>query len=274
MLRLALAALLLAAAPARATQPTPPPEGGAPRGEDRPWESGTPRAFAAGRLEAGLHGRVLLQLGYGQPHWAWAGIQGAALVTPHTAGVEAAVRGALPFLDLQVALRRTRSFDRPLLAARESHGEAELEGGHARLTVLDADLSGVVPVPGGLAAWELEWVRPLGLAAGAHAFEETWQVAVGPRGAGAFRLGWLAGPFLGRARLGPFAEAVRLFGRDETVVRAGGALLLTLGPHLSLLASGFAPVSGPDRFDAFTATYGTLALRWAFATGDPAPGLP
>jgi hypothetical protein len=173
-----------------------------------------------------------------------------------------------------VALRRTRSFDRPLLAARERHSEAELDGGNARLTVVDAGLSGVIPVPGGLAAWELEWVRPLGLAPGVHAFEETWQVALGPRGAGAVRLGWLAGPFAGRARLGPFAEALRLFGRDETVTRAGGALFLILGRHLSLVAMGLVPVSGPDRFATYTATYGTLALRWAFASGDPAPAFP
>jgi hypothetical protein len=244
------------------------------RGEDRPWEAGEPRLFAAGRLEAGLHGRVILQAGRGRPHWAWAGVQGAALVTAHTAGVEAAVRAALPFLDLQVALRRTRSFDRPLLAARDRHSEAELDGGHARLTVVDADLAGVVPVPLGLAAWEVEWVRPVGLASGVHAFEETWQVALGPAGAAALRLGWLVGPIRGRARLGPFAEAVRLFGRDETVTRAGGALFLALGRHLSLAAMGLVPISGPDRFATYTATYGTLALRYAFATGDRAPGLP
>lgn len=238
------------------------------------WESGEPRAFAAGRLEAGLHGRALLQAGFGRPHWAWAGAQGAAFTTAHTAGVEGAVRAALPFLDLQLALRRTRSFDRPLLAPLAVHREAELRGGHARLTVADADLSGVVPVPGGLAAWELEWVRPLGLAAGVHAFEETWQVAVDRRGAGAFRLGWLLGPFARRLRLGPFAEAVRLFGRGETVTRAGGALFASLGRHLSVIAMGLAPVSGPDRFATFTATYGTLALRYAFATGDPTPGFP
>jgi hypothetical protein len=244
------------------------------RGEDSPWEAGEPRLFVAGRVEAGLHARALLQGGFGKPHWAWAGAQGAAFVTAHTSGVEGAVRAALPFLDLQVALRRTRSFDRPLLAPAERHAEAELAGGNARLTVVDADLSGVVPAPGGLAAWELEWVRPTGLDAGAHAFEETWQVAIGPRGAGALRLGFLAGPFHGRARLGPFGEVVRLLGRDGTVTRAGGALLVALGRHLSLAAMGLVPVSGPDRFATFTATYGTVALRYAFASGDPAPGFP
>jgi hypothetical protein len=259
MPRLAAAALLVAAAVAR--------------GEDRPWESGEPRPFVAGRLEAGAHGRALLQGGFGRPHWTWAGAQGAAFVTTHTAGVEGAVRAALPFLDLQLALRRTRSFDRPLLAAAERHSEAELEGGNARLTVVDADLWGVVPVPGGLASWELEWVRPVGLGAGVHAFEETWQVAIAGRGAGAVRLGYLAGPFA-RARLGPVAEAVRLFGRNETVTRAGGALFVDLGRHLSLVAFALLPVDAPDRFATYTATYGTLALRYAFASGDPAPGFP
>jgi hypothetical protein len=254
------AALLLAAAVAR--------------GDDRPWEAGSPRPFLAGRLEAGLHGRALLQGGFGRPHWAWAGAQGAAFVTAHTAGVEGALRAALPFLDLQIALRRTRSFDRPLLAPAERHHESDLEGGNARLTVVDADLSGVVPVPAGLAAWELEWVRPLGLDPGVHAFEETWQVAIAGSGAGAFRLGYLAGLFRGRARLGPFAEIVRLFGRDQTVTRAGGALFVGLGRHLSLAAMGLVPVSGPDRLATFTATYGTVALRYAFASGDPAPGFP
>lgn len=257
--RLALALLALVAAPARPAEH---------------WELGAPRPFLAGRLEAGLHGRVVLQGGLGRPHWAWAGVQGAAFVTAHTAGIEAALRAALPFLDLQLAVRRTRSFDRPLLAARERHAEGELEGGHARLTVADADLSGVVPVPGGLAAWEVEWVRPLGLPSGVHAFEETWQVALGPAGAAALRLGWLVGPIAGRVRLGPFAEAVRLFGRDRTATRAGGALFLALGRHVSLAAMALVPVSGPDRFATYTATYGTLVLRYAFASGDPAPGFP
>src|SRR5512133_2198566 len=259
MARLAAAALLLAALPALGAEP---------------WEAGERRAFAAGRLEAGLHGRALLQAGYGKPHWAWAGAQAAAFTTLHTAGVEGAVRAALPFLDLQVSLRRTRSFDRPLLAPAERHTEADLVAGEARLTVVDADLSGVVPVAGGLAAWELEWVRPIHLGPGVHAFEETWQVAIAPQGAAAVRLGFLAGPFAGRARLGPFAEGVRLFGRDETMTRAGGALFVGLGRHLSLAAMGLLPVSGPDRFATFTATYGTVALRYAFASGDPAPGFP
>jgi hypothetical protein len=30
---------------------------------------------------------------------------------------------------------------------------------------------------------------------------------------------------------------------------------------------GLFPLDGPDRFRAWTATYGTLALRWSFATG-------
>lgn len=240
-----------------------------------PWQDGAPRPFVGGRLEAGLHGRVLAQAGFGRPHWAWAGAQGAAFVTAHTAGLEAAVRGALPFLDAQLALRRTRSFDRPLLAARAAHDEAELSGGHARLTVVTAGVSGLLPAPRGLAAWELEWLRPVGLARGAHAFEETWQVAIGSRGAGALRVGWLAGPLLGRIRLGPFGEAVRLFGRDDgTVWRAGGAAFVRLGPHLSAVVMGLFPVDGPDRFRTWTATYGTVAFRYAFATGDLAPGFP
>jgi len=260
-MRLAAAlALLAAAAPARGAEP---------------WRQGEARPFVAGRVEAGLHGRILAQAGFGKPHWAWAGVQSAAFVTPHTSGGEAALRAVLPFLELEVALRRTRSFDRPLLAPRPSHEEGELEGGHARLTVLDAGLSGVVPVPGGLAAWGLEWLRPLDLPGGAHAFEETWQVAIAPSGAGALRLGWLAGLLRGRVRLGPFGEAVRLFGReDATVWRAGGALVYAFGRHLSLLAFGLFPVRGPDQFRAWTATSGTLALRYAFASGDPAPGFP
>ncbi len=260
MRRLAAFAVLALAAPARGAEP---------------WEQAEPRPFVAGRVEAGLHGRILAQAGWGKPHWAWAGVQGAALVTPHTAGGEAALRAVLPFLELQVALRRTRSFERPLLTPRASHDDAELEGGHARLTVLDAGLSGVVPVPGGLAAWELEWLRPLDLPDGAHAFEETWQVAIAPRGAGALRLGWLAGPLWGRVRLGPFGEAVRLFGREDgTVWRAGGALVYAIGRHVSLLAFGLFPLRGPDTFGAFTATNGTLAVRYAFASGDPSPGFP
>jgi len=258
-MRLAALALLVAAAPARGAEP---------------WEEGEPRPFVAGLAEAGLHGRLAAQAGWGKPHWAWAGLQGAALVTPYTAGGEAALRAVLPFLELQVALRRTRSFSRPLLAPRASHDEAELEGGHARLTVLDAGLSGVVPVPGGLAAWELEWLRPLDLPRGNHAFEETWQIAIAPSGAGAVRGGWLVGLLQDRVRLGPYGEAVRLFGRDATVWRAGGALVWTIGPHLSLLAYGLFPVHGPDTFGTFTATSGTLALRYAFASGDPAPGFP
>lgn len=257
MTRLAVALLLLA---------------GAPAGAAEPWSDGVARPFVAGRIEAGLHGRLLAQLGWGKPHWAWAGVQGAALVTSEFAGVEAAARAALPFLDAQVALRGTRAFDAPFLAPLDAHREAELSGSGSRLRVVDAGLSGVVPALRGLAAWELEWVRPLELE-GAHVFEPVWHVAIGPSGAGAFRLGWLAGPFRGRVRVGPFAEAVRLFGREEgTVWRAGGALAAALGPRLSLVARGLFPLDGPDRFRTWTATYGTLALRWSFATVVRAPG--
>jgi hypothetical protein len=263
---LAIALLLLAAPGARAAE-EPTPSG---------WAAGAPRPFLAARLELGLHAGALGTAGFGKPHWAWVGAQGGALVSTRFAAVEGGVRATLPFLDLTVLARRTRSFDKPLLASLPRHHEAELAGGAARLTVIDASLSGVLPAPGGLALWEVALLRPLGLAADRHAFEEAWKIIVGPRGARALRAGFLAGPWRGgRLRVGPFGEAVVLAGREvATLWRTGGVLAWNLGPHLTLVGLGTLPVSGPDRLDPATAAYGTLALRYSMATGDPAPGFP
>jgi hypothetical protein len=263
---LAVALLVLAAPAARAGE-DPAPTG---------WAAGAPRPFLAGRLDLGLHAGAVAAAGYGKPHWAWAGAQGSALVSTRFAAVEGGLRAVLPFLDLTVLARRTRSFDKPLLAPLARHREAELSGGAAHVTAIDASLSGVLPAPGGLALWEVALVRPLGLAADRHVFEETWKAIVGPRGARALRAGFLAGPWRGGAlRLGPFGEGVTLVGRDvATLWRAGGVLAWSLGPHLTLVGLATLPVSGPDRLDPTTAAYGTLALRWTMATGDPAPGFP
>ena len=237
------------------------------------WEAGAPRPFVAGRLEAGLHARALGQAGWGRPHWGWAGVQGAAFVTPNTRGAEAAVRGALPFLDLAVAVRRTRSFDRPLLAPSAAHDEGELSGGGARLTVLDADLSGFLPAPAGLVAWQLEWVRPLDLPAARTRSRRSgrWRstAAARPRSAGLARR---AAP--GRVRVGPFGEAVRLLGRGRHGVarRRRGPRQARAAPHVPRARARAPRRTGSVRGLDGDVRYGRAALR--LRDRRPRPGFP
>ncbi len=264
--RLAAAAVaLLSAAP-----------GAADEAAESPWAAGPARAFLAGRLETGLYAGARAAAGWGRPHWAWAGVESSARASLEFASVQGGVRAALPFLEVGAVARRVRSYEKPLLANLPEHRQGELEGGGNTYSAAEAWLSGVLPAPGGFVLWELAAVRPLDLPRDRQVFEEEWKVAIGQDGAAAARLAWLVRPWRARVlRLGPFGEAIALRGRGVGVLwRAGGALSWELGPHLSLLAVGSLPVTGPDRFGAWTAMYGTLALRWAFATGDPAPGFP
>jgi hypothetical protein len=73
--------------------------------------------------------------------------------------------------------------------------------------------------------------------------------------------------------VGPAADLAVTPGRDP-VVRVGGAVLLALGPHLSIDVIGTLPVTSPDpQLGALFQAWGIAVLRWKWATGDPRPGL-
>lgn len=268
MLARSLLALLVAVFAPRAAPAEEAPEA-APETAPRSWSDGPARPFLSTRLDGGLYARTLVAAGWGKPHWAWAGLQGQALVSRDYASVTGGLRANLLAVDLEVDLRRSRPWRHRFLESAAEHRSAELDAGprgRAEVTSLDVDLTGVVPTPGGLALWEVTWIRLLDAPAGVQLYEE-WNRVVQGRDGILFRAAWMAGLAGNRLRVGPLGEAVALPGRGAVVWRAGGAGSWSLGPRLDLTGFVALPISSPDRLDFMDALNGSLALRWTWATG-------
>lgn len=235
----------------------------------RSWSEGPARPFLSTRLDGGLYARAIGAAGWGKPHWMWAGAQGYALTSRDYAAAAFGLRANLLVADLEVDLRRSRPWRHRFLDPLAEHRSSELDAGtrgRAEVTSLDVDLSGVVPTPGGLALWEVMWVRALDAPGGAQLYEE-WNRVVQGRDGILFRALWMAGLLGDRLRIGPLGEGVALPGRGAAVWRVGGAGSWKITPRLDVTGFIAFPVASPDRLDFMDALNGSLALRWTWATG-------
>ncbi|HSM92781.1 MAG TPA: hypothetical protein VLT47_07800 [Anaeromyxobacteraceae bacterium] len=254
--------LLAAAGTARAQEASPP----APIGQ---WSEGPARPFLAGRVDAGLYLRAIGAAGWGKPHWMWGGAQAQAITSYQFGAVAGGVRLNLLAVDVEVDLRRTRSYRHRFLDPVASHRSSGLTArglGLQDYGSLDVDLSGPVPTPGGLAFWEVMWVSVLDAPAGVHVYEE-WNHVVQGRDSVTFKLGWLASLFGTRLRVGPVGEAIALPGRGAAVWRAGLAGTWRITPRLELVGIAAIVVDSPDRLALLDGMDGSLALRGTWATG-------
>lgn len=264
---------------ARADPPVNLPPGGIVKRTLSPWDEGAPRPFVAGHLDVGaVFARPQLQLGYGQPHWKWFGVEAYALTTNGFFGLYAGTRASLPFLDFTMGVRDTWSYVRSFLPQRDTYEASDVDrsrAGHARYLAIDYELSGVVPLPGGYLVWGFLGASVLDAPASVHVFEESLRVVMRPPFAGNFRGGYVLA--LGRqqeVKAGALSETLVIPGRDATVVRLGPVATVRVTPHMEALLVLTGVVHGPDALGIWGGSYGFFGVRYRWATGERATDFP
>lgn len=264
LLRMALAAALLAGGPAARPRADEPKD---------LWEEGAPRWFLDGRLDVGTLEHLGLAAGWGKPHWMWGGVEAHGILGLDFGAVAANLRLALLLGDLWAGLRATRAWQHVPMP-EQPHYDAVPKAGGFTYRTLDVFASGLVPTPGGLALWEANLVRFLDAPAGAI-YEEWLRAVCVPPWCGVGRLGWVARLRRGALHAGLGGEWVFLDGRSgQEPVRLGPILTWRPWPHLVLQGYAYFPVSDPDRLAFLDRVNATLVLSFTFATGSPPPHFP
>jgi hypothetical protein len=212
-----------------------------------------------------------VMLGYGKPHWTWAGFEGEGVTTPEAGFTTVRARIALLIADVAVAYRRTWAYRRSFLDRERSYSEADLRGGpKAAYHSLDMWAWGLLPVGQGFFDWEFEALRLYGLKRGVDVYEEWLRTPIRPPWATVCRLGY-AHLFLDkRLAVGAMGEWVWP-GPTGSVFRAGPLVSWAFGPHWDFSMLLTAIVHGPDHISFFSGMWGTLRVRFKFATGEKLP---
>lgn len=242
--------------------------------EDPPWQAEPRRAFVATTVDVGVpYAQPSLVVGFGRPHWQWAGIEARAGTTATFAQGFVGLRAVLPFLDASFGVRETQSFRWPLLARRERYGAGAPDGeGNARYRALDFEVSGVLPLPAGLLLWDVLVVRTMGGFGEMDLYEESMRAIVRPPLAAAARLAYVAR--VGRVAFGPLAEIVLLPERPGSIVRAGAVASVQCTPHLEAIVALTLPVATPDALALVDASSGMLGVRWRWASAERGAAFP
>ena len=269
-----------------APQPTPtaathPPETPAEMASPAPyWSFGPARPFLSGRAIPGLgYGRFALTIGYGKPHWMWAGAEALATLTPIYSALQAGLHMSAVLADIMLTVRRTYAFGHTLIPMADSVGSADLKQAEqptAKSTVIDASLWGLLPYGRWLLTWELTYVRPLGQSTSLLLYEEIQRAVIASDGVVTSKLGPMVNlSAAGQIYVGVLAEHLSLLGRtDSLVFRIGPNVWVQLSNHWDLFGYCSWPVHGPDHLGAWSGMYGAGGFMYRFATGEALGRLP
>jgi hypothetical protein len=241
------------------------------------WDRGQVRPFVSVAPALGAVSTVDVVLGYGKPHWMWGGLEGTGLLTPEFAAVAGGPRLAFIIADLSLKRRQSFAYSRGFLLRQQRYSADDVNdagGAAAEYGAWDASLSGVIPTPVGFGLWELAATFVDGIPAGRDVFEEYQRVVMRGNSAvwmvrGGFAF-WLVKD---TAALGALGEWLSAEDRGQTW-RLGPFLDWTFTDHLGLTLVVTAPVSAPDDLGLVVGSWGTLRLRYAWASGEPQPAFP
>lgn len=243
------------------------------------WVSGHSRPFIAATLEGTILAfRPQLAVGYGRPHWRWAGIEGFASLAPAGGAEYLGLRAVVPNFDFRAGARYVFPFDRNFLVPQPSYARDEIEyelGPRSRYVTYEAEALGSLPLPTGSLFAVLGGFHLKGVADGFNVYEETARLVMKP-------------PWLWRARAGYFhnlggddtlklgfaGEVLGNPGRDVLVTRAGPVVAVSLTHHLEAVGAAMFVVTSPDNLGFFGTDVGQLGLRYRWATGDRWPEFP
>ena len=267
------------AASARAQQPTAHATDPDYRPENGYWAEGVPRWFISTKTELGtIYTKPYFSLGYGLPHWIYAGVDVNAIITTSFADVYAGVRLASPVFDVAFAVRDTWSFDKPFLMARDSYTRSDVldaPGHRARYLVLEGEAIAVLPLPHAALVGDFVMVDTLDLPANMYMYEENYRLIT--KNPLFFMMRTMAvARFLheNALKVGLMAEYGFNTSRDKGVWRVGPVLSLQITDHLALNLGASLKISSPDHLGLFLGAYGLAGFRYTWATGERRPELP
>jgi hypothetical protein len=247
------------------------------KAEDPPpqayWSQGNARPFVALDLEAGAYVKAIISAGYGRPHWLWGGVEGYAFETLDMGVLYGGIRANLLAADLQLGVRQVWSQARGTAPRASSHSIDDFDSApsHVAYTTLVGELSGGLPIPTGYILYDFEALHVTDVPQGQDLFDEWDHVVTNSGSLVAERLGYVAA--LGKngfLKVGPMADLTESFGRGTTA-RIGALGIVNLTDHLDLVGLLLWPVRSPDEL-GFKGTFGTLRLRWQWASGESKPG--
>jgi hypothetical protein len=112
-----------------------------------------------------------------------------------------------------------------------------------------------------------------------YLFEEAFKVIIEPPFLWRARVGYVGVLAFGgeeehALRLGVAVEGIHNPARGLFVARVGPIASLPLTCHLEMVAAAMLVVGSPDRLGLLGAEFGEFALRYRWASGDPAPAFP
>jgi hypothetical protein len=243
------------------------------------FSSGGPRWFVSTKSDLGTpYLKPYFSVGYGLPHWLWAGVDVNAILTTEIAQFYTGVRAAAPVLDIAFGVRDTWSFEKRFLAPRASYTRSAVYDRtrpRSRYWAWELEVVGAVPLPYSALVADFVLVRTLDVPRDQFVYDESYRAIVADTTFAVIRLAAVARVLEeGSLKIGPLVEHVFETGRAFGVVRLGPAFSLQLTDHLEAAAGFTIPLSSPDRLGLMLGSYGTACLRYRWATGESKPEWP
>jgi hypothetical protein len=242
------------------------------------WSEGAPRPFVSGKVDLGIpYFKPGVSLGYGMPHWLWAGVDVNAISTLEFAQTYFGARAASPLLDLAFGARDTWSFGKAFLTIPPfTRNQVLSSQTHAaRYWAWEAEAVASAPLPHSAVVADFVVVHLLDVPKGVFVYDESYRVVVKDPVFYVARMAAVA-RLLAEDALKVGALAVYVFGtgRGQGVWQLGPAGALQLTDHLEIVAALALQVSGPDTLGLSLGAYGVAGLRYRWATGEKSPKLP
>lgn len=282
-----LACLALATeAQAQAQNVAPPSgKGDSAQGEEkRPengyWSEGEPRFFISSRNEIGApYFKPYWSVGYGLPHWIWAGIDVNAILTTEVFEVFSGLRLSSPVFDVSYGVRDNWSFSKPFLPQQDHYRSSDevfnAPGKNARYWAGELEVVGLVPLPYSALVVDFVMNNIFDMPAGKNLYEESYRLITKNATFYVIRFAALARILNEQSlRFGVLVEHGFGTGRLGTVTRVGPILSAQLTDHLQLNAGFTLKVDSPDQLGLTLGAYGVAGIRYYWATGERRPELP
>ncbi len=250
-----------------------------PRPGDGYWSDAKPRLFVSSHSELGLlYAKPYFSLGYGTPHWIWAGVDLNAIVTPELVQGYFGLRAATPILDFSFGARDTASFNKSFLTPASrlvSRDVLHGPGPNARYWAWEAEVVGTVPLPHAALVGDFIAVHTLDVPTGRYVYDESYRAVVKDSLFYVLRMAAVARLANENAlKLAVLAECVFGTGRGRDVWRIGPAAALQLTDHVEAMAVLTLNVSSPDALGLVLGAYGAVGIRYRWATGEKKAALP
>ncbi len=291
-MRLAAALLSLAAISVSARAALAQDVGSLPAGADPPrelrtgigalrpyWAAGQPRPFVGAVFDTGgVSARTELDLGYGRPHYLWAGGEISSSLSLRGLTMFTGARAVAPFGSLRAGARYVAMIQQRYVEPSTQITRPDLDtdvGERSRYLSIDGEVQFEIPLPLGKIGAVASVHGLLGVPDDAFVFEDALRVIADDPVIWRARAQYLAG--IGEPatfRVGGIVEVMGNPTREAFWVRTGPAVSVSLTHHLEAIGVAAFTLLSPDEIGLAGADLGQIGLRYRWATGDLWPEFP